>query len=99
MSKAVLLLVVAILCVACADDRYRVLDRQLEAFRLEQEKERGQDLEKLYEEEKARSEELSRKILELEKEIREKERELAELEERRDALDAPDATRKRKDSR
>jgi hypothetical protein len=97
MRTAVLLLASIAFLTSCADERYKVLDRQLETFRYEQEKQRAEDLKALYEQEAARSEELTRKILELRKELEAKETELRELEQKAgsgtDGSDpAPDGT-------
>ena len=85
MRTLLLLLVAALAFPGCrSGDDLRALDDEYDLFAYEQEKYRREELEKMYAEERARSDELTEKILALRKEIEEKERKLRELEKRRD---------------
>jgi Skp family chaperone for outer membrane proteins len=80
-----LLFVLLFLVASCQSGAdMKALDDEYSLFAYEQQKYRREELEKLYEQERARSDELTEKILELRREIEEKERELRELEKRRD---------------
>ena len=85
MTRAILLLTVVILFAGCASNYRADLEREFGHFRYEQEKYRREELEKLYEEERRRSDALTEKIIRLREEIQRKEKELSELEKRRDA--------------
>lgn len=87
MKKLVLLPVILLLLAGCAGERTTILDQELASYRYEQERYRRKDLEALYREELARSEDLTHAILLLEKEIAERERELEQLRARLAALE------------
>ncbi len=78
----VFLLFLALAAWGCADEREFLLDDEFQAYRYEQERGRREDLERLYREEAARSEELTRKILALRAEIAAKQAEVRDLEKR-----------------
>ncbi|MEN8150820.1 MAG: hypothetical protein ABFS86_13435 [Planctomycetota bacterium] len=84
MKLLVLTFVLLPVVAACqSGNDLQALDDEYDLFVYEQEKGRREELETLYERERARSDELTEKILELRREIEEKERELRELEKRR----------------
>ena len=77
-----LLLLSTPLLSACAQEQGNILERELSAYRYEQEKYRREKLEDLYEVEEARAEELTRLILAVREAINSREGELEELRER-----------------
>ena len=70
----------ALLLSGCAGEQTSLLDQELLTYRYEQEKYRREDLEALYREEAALSDEISERILALREEIAAKEEELEKLE-------------------
>lgn len=83
--RAILFLLALGLFTGCARNHMADLEREYGHFRYEQEKYRREDLERLYQEERRRSDALTEKILRLREEIERKEKELEELEKRRDS--------------
>jgi septal ring factor EnvC (AmiA/AmiB activator) len=82
-------LLIALSLSACADSELTALDEDLRIYRYEQEKYRGEDLERLYREEAARSESLAAEITALREQISAQERELEALRRRSAELGAP----------
>ncbi len=82
-------LLLALSLVACADSDLTALDEDLRIYRYEQEKYRGEDLDRLYREEAARSEALVAEIAALRERIAAKERELEALRRRAVELGVP----------
>jgi len=85
MRTTLFILAVLLLAGACSNTKgMDALDKEYDLFVFEQEKYRREELQKLYEQERKRSDALTEKILALRKEIEAKERELEELDKRRD---------------
>ena len=95
-SRGLLITLIVALVGCSSSSGDTILDRELQMYQWEQEKYRREDLEELYRQEQARSDELTEEILALREEVARRLDELSDLEDRLEKLNAEIAAARKK---